>query len=287
MKKCFSMLVFGPFFALCATAQVEIDKPVHLTGGSGDRAIKHLEAPVDGTDAVNKDYVDSAVSASGGGGSAMPSMISNESAAEYTYADAVYYCSTLSEGGHDDWRIPTEEEIQYFSGIPSATSSYLWTKTRSSIDYSANQNFITVKLDDGSWRNGDEMLMPVDMRVQTTTTQNLTPWSFVSTIEPTVSGNWLKLTQIVLQTRGGYSRIKYNFPNGTSAYSPTYTNTTTTVTTTMSWANTVTPILVSSIDVESYAAASGTNNWSILNINGFEINPFQKVGNSLNVRCVR
>jgi len=34
----------------------------------GDRVIRFLETPVEGTDAVNKDYVDAAVSAGGGGG---------------------------------------------------------------------------------------------------------------------------------------------------------------------------------------------------------------------------
>lgn len=277
----------GLFLIGNLAGQVEINKPVHLTGASGERSIKFLEAPVEGADAVNKEYVDNAVSASGGGGSATPSMISGESADAMPYAAAVYYCSTLTEGGFENWRMPTEEEIQYFSGIPDASVNYLWTKSRSSIDYSANQNFITVRLDTGEWRNGDETVIPIDLRAQTTTTQNLTPWSFSAALEPSVSENWLKITNITLQTRGGYSRIKYNFPNGTSSYSPTFTNSTTTVTTTMTWSNTVNPILVSSIEVESYAAATGTNNWSILNVNGFEINPFQKLGSALHARCVR
>lgn len=49
-------------------SQVHIDKPINLTGASGDRSIQQLELPINGTDAANKDYVDQAVAASGGGG---------------------------------------------------------------------------------------------------------------------------------------------------------------------------------------------------------------------------
>jgi len=63
-----SLLSF--FLALMAsfalTAQVETDQAIELTGADGTRAIRNLDAPVNGTDAVNKDYVDNAVAGSGG-----------------------------------------------------------------------------------------------------------------------------------------------------------------------------------------------------------------------------
>lgn len=48
-------------------AQVEIDKPIHLTGADGERTITQLENPVNATDAANKAYVDEQVSTFGAG----------------------------------------------------------------------------------------------------------------------------------------------------------------------------------------------------------------------------
>lgn len=64
MKYIFTIALLGGFSGL--SAQVEIDQAIELTGTTGNRAIRNLEVPVNGTDAVNKDYVDNAVSASGG-----------------------------------------------------------------------------------------------------------------------------------------------------------------------------------------------------------------------------
>jgi hypothetical protein len=97
--------------AFTVSSQVEIDKPISLTGPDGSRSIINLEAPVAGTDAVNKDYVDSAVSAGGGGGS--PTMISAESATAMNYGAALRCCNALSEGGHSDWYLPNEKELFY------------------------------------------------------------------------------------------------------------------------------------------------------------------------------
>jgi len=60
MKKVyFSIAVAAVSISLCA--QVQIDKPIELTGGAGERAMTNLEAPINDTDAVNKAYVDAEV----------------------------------------------------------------------------------------------------------------------------------------------------------------------------------------------------------------------------------
>lgn len=121
-------------YALCIMAmaaapvlcgQVQMDKPIELTGGSGDRAIRYLEAPVSGTDAVNKDYVDNAVAATGGGA---PTMVTDESATAMNYGDALRYCNTLVSGGYSDWHLPTWEELQTVVStggvtVPNSTSA--------------------------------------------------------------------------------------------------------------------------------------------------------------------
>jgi len=114
-------------FTFSLTAQVEIDQAIELTGTDGDRAVRNLEAPVDGTDAVNKDYVDNAVSGSGGGLS-LPTMMSDQSASTMNYVPALMYCKNLSEGGYSDWRMPTFGEMTYMLSqggitIPNVTNN--------------------------------------------------------------------------------------------------------------------------------------------------------------------
>jgi len=114
-------------------AQVEIDQSIELTGSEGNRAIRNLEAPVSGTDAVNKDYVDNVVS--GSGGSSLPVMISAESSSAMTLGAAMRYCTTLSEGDNTDWRLPTWDELSYAlsqGGITvdnDESTNYIWFRT--------------------------------------------------------------------------------------------------------------------------------------------------------------
>lgn len=106
------------------SAQVEIDQAIELTGADGSRAVRNLEAPVDGTDAANKDYVDTSVSASGGGG--LPTMITDESASTMSFGAAIRYCNDLVLDGHSDWRMPSYAELIHVlstASVPNASSS--------------------------------------------------------------------------------------------------------------------------------------------------------------------
>jgi len=114
-------------FSIAAFAQVEIDQKVVLTGADGNRVIQQLEAPVDGTDAVNKDYVDSAVS--GSGGASMPTMVSDESSSTMTFGAAMRYCRDLEEGEFTDWRLASLSEMVY---------AYVTTTASVSSDTSVN-----------------------------------------------------------------------------------------------------------------------------------------------------
>jgi len=58
-----SVLSIGVF------AQVDIDKPINMSGGSGDRKITNLETPVNPSDAVNKQYVDTQIASVSSGSS--------------------------------------------------------------------------------------------------------------------------------------------------------------------------------------------------------------------------
>jgi len=128
-------------WVIVSPAQVETDKPIILTGADGERYVTGLELPVNGVDATNKDYVDAAVSASGGGfhlstfgNGSLPTMMSDESSTTMTFFPVIDYCRSLVEGGHDDWRIPTVEEVIYlrasdahYPNIPNPTASnWFW-----------------------------------------------------------------------------------------------------------------------------------------------------------------
>src|SRR5262245_27663986 len=89
-------------------SQVQVDKPIQLTGSTGQRSVSNLEAPVNGTDAVNKDYVDAKVAAAG---SSVPTMVTDESSSTNSYGAAIRYCNSLNSSGYTDWYLPKTEDL--------------------------------------------------------------------------------------------------------------------------------------------------------------------------------
>lgn len=151
MKTTFSLILTA--LAFPALAQVEIDQRIILSGTDGNRMIEQLEAPVNSTDAVNKEYVDSAVSASGG--APQPTMVSNETPSGMNFAAGLRYCRDLVEDGHSDWRMPSLTEIfaAYTSGanpISSDTSAnWLWIAERPSGCTNCSAHFVMFRFSDG------------------------------------------------------------------------------------------------------------------------------------------
>ncbi|MCC6601409.1 MAG: DUF1566 domain-containing protein [Crocinitomicaceae bacterium] len=161
MKK---MISFTTALSLvfAAWSQVEIDKSISLTGADGSRSITNLEAPVAGTDAVNKDYVDSAVAAGGGGGSV--SMLSVESSSTMNLGNAARYCfnlvETVNAESYDDWHLPNADEMmRVFSGgeyVPSNSSANFFWLTN--YDNTQRLNYygsygIIFRMSDGSYNS--------------------------------------------------------------------------------------------------------------------------------------
>ncbi len=148
------LLASAMAIACISHAQIEVDKPIQMTGGSGERIVTNLEAPVNGSDAVNKDYVDNSVAALGG--SSLPTMISNESATDMTIGDAYRYCRNLTEGSYTDWRLPDMNELTYAVSTGGITVSddtsvnYLWF--RNPVSYGSTSAALWgLRLSDGDY----------------------------------------------------------------------------------------------------------------------------------------
>jgi hypothetical protein len=154
------------------SAQVESDRAIELTGGTGQRVLRNLEAPVAGTDAANKDYVDNAVAASGGSGG--PTMLSNESSAAMSFGDAVRYCNALNEGGFSDWYLPSGFELFQVASKGGVTvanntsANYLWVVgpigERSGNNPGTVQTGAIVRLSDGVAQGGHNAVSPFNVR---------------------------------------------------------------------------------------------------------------------------
>jgi hypothetical protein len=286
-----------PFLALTSFAQVEVDKGIELTGGTGERYVTNLEAPVNGTDAVNKDYVDGAVSA--GGGSSLPSEISNESPTTMLFHQGVQYCANLSEGGNTDWRMPTLLEASYFSGS-SASTNYFWTLSESpGMDFATNQNRISTRLSDGKWRNGGSSNFFFTSRTLSGSGIDGTSWATVGSFLPLTAGNAFAPTNISFSGNhcpgtGSHTtqwRLVYNVDGGPSITSQTYSASGSCPSgshisnLSIPLASSVTPY--SSIDIQFQRTAGTALGSYSLTISGYETNFAQRDGTGLHVRCVR
>jgi hypothetical protein len=149
MKNLFALTT--SLLAISSFAQVEVDKGISLTGTNGERYVTNLEVPVNGTDAVNKDYVDGLVSANG---PASFTMITDESATAMNFGSAIRYCRNLTEGGNSDWKLPTFQElIEVISKggntVPNdSSSSYLWLAEQAGAG-SDSSSIKRIRLSDG------------------------------------------------------------------------------------------------------------------------------------------
>jgi hypothetical protein len=224
-------------------------------------------------------------------------MISTESAG-LIYAQAVNYCSNLTEGGHTDWRIPSADELTSFAGVAGASANFLWTRSLAQgKENPVNQNYISMRLSDGKWRNGGEV---TGLFLTRSVNGNTTSTSFttVATLVPSTPGNVIIPTFITLfGNRSSASpccanssvRLVSNFADGSNQVSPTYglsiSNTTVVNLSAIPLLSSVTPL--TSIEVQVAAQHSDATTNATLTVTGYEINMTQIDGATLPVRCVR
>ena len=88
----------------------------------------------------------------------IPLALSEQSINSMNFGEAMCYCDSLNESGHNDWVIPSLDEIIFISsggGITpnERTSDYLWTTSINSFHGSEPEAFIVsyvIRLSDGS-----------------------------------------------------------------------------------------------------------------------------------------
>jgi len=262
--------------------------------------ITNVPAPVSGSDAVNKNYVDALVAAGAGGGAGAvtpPQGVSLQSSSAMTFSAAVQYCNNLNEGGHSDWRMPTVGEIAYFAGSAASDTAFLWTKSiTQGKDFATNQNYISYRLSDGKWRDGgvNRFYFPTRSVSGNSNVQGA-GFQTVATFLPLTPGNLFVITSLTWSGSSPSSgnqanfRLRYNFPDGSSYFSEvryldwssqTFTNLTSI------------PILnesaaYASIELQIEPLAGANNKSSSLSISGYEITLSQVDGSTLRCRCVR
>jgi hypothetical protein len=282
-----------------------LPNPANKTLDMDGQTITNVPAPVAGSDAVNKNYVDALVAAGAGGGAGAvtpPQGVSLQSSSAMTFSAAVQYCNNLNEGGHSDWRLPTVGEIAYFAGSSSSDTLFLWTKSiTQGKDFATNQNYISYRLSDGKWRDGgvNRFYFPTRSISGSTTIHGI-GYQNVATFTALSPNNLFVITSLRWTGFGGgccspqfFSnfRLRYNFPDGSFYYSEVR-QTGSSSTTTFTDLQTI-PILNESaayisidLEVEPVTAGVATRTAG-LSVSGYEITLNQADGNTLHCRCVR
>jgi hypothetical protein len=277
-----------------------VANPAQSSIDMNNQAIQNLPPPVNAQDAVNKFYVDNLIAASGGGGGtgmAAPVAISAQSASAYTFADAVRYCDSLTAGGQSNWRLPTVDEIAYFTKTAGSTTDFLWTKSLTfGKDFATNQNFIAYRLSDGKWTDGGINRFFFPSRSVSGSTMN-SSFTSVATFTALTPGNLFVPTAMTWTASASgscsnslQSRLKYNFPDGSFFYSGV--SSTNCGSSTFLNLNSI-PILNEaaaylSIEVEVRNTGGTDGNRSgTLQITGYEISLSQIDGATRPCRCIR
>jgi len=286
------LFFFSLILSTAVWSQVEVDQAIDLTGADGTRAVRNLEAPVNGTDAANKDYVDNAASASGGGGG-RPQALSAISPTTLSIGEAGNYCENLTEDGHSDWWLPSFSELSYFLGTVGDTE-YIWTRDKTDDqEFALNQNYVSARLSDGAWSKGGvkSAFFP---RIETTTLQGVTSWTTVGSYQALTPGRSLILTHIRLEGMrssccNSNFALKFNYVDG-SDYTTGSFLTSATAFAILFDVQSV-PVISGSIPIQSIEVLqfnSGTSTGQArLTMAGYEVDFTQKVGNKLRARCVR
>jgi len=88
--------------------------------------VQNIATPVVGTDAVNRDWVESYVEDNS---STSSQTISPMSSDLLNLFEAATYCRNLVYNNYSDWHLPSAEELIHFWGFPGMADLYLWTST--------------------------------------------------------------------------------------------------------------------------------------------------------------
>ncbi|HRS53621.1 MAG TPA: hypothetical protein P5250_02820 [Bacteroidales bacterium] len=218
----------------------------------------------------------------------IPTMISNESSTDMTYANAVTYCRNLTEQGYSDWRMPNLEEMKLFIGY-SNSNKQLWTSTLYKQDFFVNNYaYMTIRLDSGIIYNGgiDTRIL---LAIPASGTYNSTSWTTVASFGGT--GKALILNRFKMWGyTGSYGTTRFiiNYNDGTSYTSNEYTNSTAPyLLEDMTFTGQTYPITkyISRIDLQGKcSSASYTVNGMI---SGYEVTTGHTAATKFYTRCVR
>ena len=278
-----------------------LPNPANQDLDMGNNKITNLATCTQNLDAANKAYVDALVAGlpAGSGCCGPPQMLSPVSPASYSISGAVAYCDNLNYGGYTDWRLPTFGEIVYFIGS-TADDDTLWTLSPTSPDrhIPGIQNYVTVKLNDGKWFNGNSVAFETGLFSYTAPSWQSTSantWTTIQTWTPQYPWDAFRITYIYYYLKSNssssttYGRIRFTFADGSVLYG--YSFSTSSTSGSYNYWN-ITPvnndIPLIQIDLQAYASTSGyTASGYIANLSGTPFILHQKDGKQFKCKCVR